>query len=97
MKRLSRPFIGLLLAFFSMGYTDPYTEAEHEVYAEQERIKKYILLTQKANKQPNPSGGIRAMRKSTNRYKSDPVYPRVIYPEYLKTGKYSRFYGGIPR
>jgi hypothetical protein len=99
MKWLSRPFIGLLLAFFLMGHTDPYTEADPELYAEQERIKEYIKRSQELNKQPSPTGSPRAARLARNRYRNqlDPIYPKTIYPEVLPTGNYKRFYGGIPR
>ena len=99
MKWLSWPFIGLLLSFFLMGYKDPYAESDAEVYAEQQRIKEYIKLAQDRNKKPSPTGSPRAARAAKNRYQNqlDPVYPKTIYPEFLPTGNYKRFYGGIPR
>lgn len=102
MKWLSRPFIGLLLAFFLMGYTDPYTETDQELYAEQKRIREFIKRSQELNKQPSPAGSPRSARIARNRYQnqSDPIYPKTIYREPIRppfpTG-HKRFYGGIPR
>ena len=52
MKWLSRPFIGLLLAFFLMGNADPYKERR----AENDRIQAVIRQTIQDNKQPDPEG-----------------------------------------
>ena len=99
MKWLSRPFIGLLLAFCLMGYTDPYTETDQELYAEQKRIKEFIKRTQELNKQPSPAGSPRAARLARNRYQNSnpPYFPKTIYREALPTRSYKAFTGGIPR
>jgi hypothetical protein len=88
-----------IFCIFLIGAADPHSESEWEVRAEQERIKKYIDLSNSYNKQPSPTGNRRAARIARNRYRNNlpPVVPRTIYREPQHTRRSVRFYGGIPR
>ena len=102
-------FFANLIAFFiaylfligvsigEQGFAKAMTLEERR--AENERIQAIIKATQQVNQRPSFRDSPRAARTATNRYKNQlaPRMPKTIYQEPIKSWRFSRFAGGIPR
>ena len=93
MKTTALIFMALALPFLLSAMT---LEERRE---ENRRIQAVIRQTTESNTKPSFRDSPRAARTATNRYKNQlaPRVPRTIYQEPIKSWKFSRFAGGIPR
>ncbi len=93
MKTPTVIFMALALPFLLSAMT---LEERRE---ENRRIQAVIRQTTESNTKPSFRDSPRAARTATNRYKNQlaPRIPKSIYQEPIKSWKFSRFAGGIPR